>query len=66
MTGPLIDYHNGIYAFDAGYVRPLAGCHPPDRKRGPRAFVDTANFEVMPQALAALGARGLGPEAWTT
>jgi hypothetical protein len=22
MSG-LIDYHNGIYAFDAGYVRPL-------------------------------------------
>ncbi|NJD36423.1 MAG: MBL fold metallo-hydrolase [Betaproteobacteria bacterium] len=30
---------------------------------GRAAFVDTANFEVMPQALAALEARGLGPEA---
>ena len=23
MPNPLIDYHNGIYAFDAGCMRPL-------------------------------------------
>lgn len=63
MTGPLIDYHNGIYAFDAGYVRPLLAAIHMIESDGRAAFVDTANFEVMPQALAALEARGLGPEA---
>jgi hypothetical protein len=60
MSGPLIDYHNGIYAFDAGYVRPLLAAIHLIESEGRAAFVDTANFEVMPQALAALEARGLG------
>jgi glyoxylase-like metal-dependent hydrolase (beta-lactamase superfamily II) len=59
----LIDYKNGIYAFDAGYVRPLLAAIHLIESDGRVAFVDTANFEVMPQALAALAARGLGPEA---
>ena len=63
MGGALIDYHNGIYAFDAGYVRPLLAAIHLIESDGRAAFVDTANFEVMPQALAALEARGLGPEA---
>jgi glyoxylase-like metal-dependent hydrolase (beta-lactamase superfamily II) len=63
MSGGLIDYHNGIYAFDAGYVRPLLAAIHLIESEGRAAFVDTANFEVMPQALAALAARGLGPEA---
>ncbi len=63
MSGPLIDYGNGIYAFDAGYVRPLLAAIHLIESDGRAAFVDTANFEVMPQALAALSARGLGPEA---
>lgn len=58
----LIDYRNGIYAFDAGYVRPLLTAIHLIESEGRVAFVDTANFEVMPQALAALEARGLGPE----
>ena len=62
MAG-LIDYHNGIYAFDAGYVRPLLAAIHLIESDGRAAFVDTANFEVMPQALAALEARGLGPDA---
>jgi glyoxylase-like metal-dependent hydrolase (beta-lactamase superfamily II) len=62
MTGPLLDYHNGIYAFDAGYLRPLLAAIHLIESDGRAAFVDTANFEVMPQALAALAARGLGPE----
>ena len=62
MPNPLIDYHNGIYAFDAGYVRPLLAAIHLIESEGRCAFVDTANFEVMPQALAALEARGLGPE----
>ncbi len=63
MQTPLIDYHNGIYAFDAGYVRPLLAAIHLIESDGRAAFVDTANFEVMPQALAALAARGLGPES---
>jgi glyoxylase-like metal-dependent hydrolase (beta-lactamase superfamily II) len=63
MSGALIDYHNGIYAFDAGYVRPLLAAIHLIESDGRAAFVDTANFEVMPQALTALAARGLGPES---
>ena len=63
MTGPLIDYNNGIYAFDAGYVRPLLAAIHLIESEGRTAFVDTANFEVMPQALAALAASELGPES---
>ncbi|MCF8199739.1 MAG: MBL fold metallo-hydrolase [Sulfuritalea sp.] len=59
----LTDYHNGIFAFDAGYVRPLLVSIHVIESDGRVAFVDTANFEVMPQALAALEARNLGPEA---
>ncbi|KAF0163905.1 MAG: beta-lactamase [Rhodocyclaceae bacterium] len=59
----MIDYHNGIYAFDAGYVRPLLAAIHLIESDGRAAFVDTANYEVMPQALAALTARGLGPES---
>ena len=61
MHGDLIDYGNGICAFDAGYVRPLLAAIHLIESEGRAAFVDTANFEVMPQALAALAARGLGP-----
>jgi len=63
MPSPLIDYHNGIYAFDAGYVRPLLAAIHLIESDGRAAFVDTANFEVMPQALAALAALDLSPES---
>jgi glyoxylase-like metal-dependent hydrolase (beta-lactamase superfamily II) len=63
MQTPLIDYHNGIYAFEAGCMRPLPVAIHLIESDGRAAFVDTANFEVMPQALAALAARGLGPES---
>ncbi|MDP2821152.1 MAG: MBL fold metallo-hydrolase [Sulfuritalea sp.] len=59
----LIDYRNGIYAFDAGYVRPLLAAIHLIESEGRAAFVDTANFEVLPRALAALDERGLGPES---
>jgi glyoxylase-like metal-dependent hydrolase (beta-lactamase superfamily II) len=63
MTDQLIDYHNGIFAFDAGYLRPqLAAIHLIE-SAGRAAFVDTANFQVLPAALTALAQRGLGPEA---
>lgn len=58
----LIDYQNGIYAVDALYVRPkLAAIHLIE-SAGRVAFVDTANHQVMPQALAALAAIGRRPE----
>ncbi|MCX7149354.1 MAG: MBL fold metallo-hydrolase [Rhodocyclales bacterium] len=63
MPGQLIDYRNGIYAFDAGCMRPLVTAIHLIESQGRVAFVDTANFEIMPQALAALDARGLEPEA---
>jgi glyoxylase-like metal-dependent hydrolase (beta-lactamase superfamily II) len=63
MPAPLIDYNNGIFAFDAGYVRPLLAAIHLIESEGRVAFVDTANFEVLPLALAALAARGLGPDA---
>ncbi len=44
-------------------MRPLLAAIHLIESEGRAAFVDTANFEVMPQALAALAARGLGPEA---
>jgi len=59
----LIDYHNGIFAFDAECMRPLVTAIHLIESGGRAAFVDTANFEIMPQALAALDVRGLGPEA---
>jgi len=59
----LIDYRNGIFAFDAGCMRPLVTAIHLIESEGRVAFVDTANFEIMPQALAALDVRGLGPQA---
>ena len=63
MPEQLIDYRNGIFAFDAGCMRPLVTAIHLIESEGRVAFVDTANFEIMPQALAALDVRGLGPQA---
>ena len=63
MPTHLIDYRNGIHAFDAECIRPLTtAIHLIESERRV-AFVDTANFGVMPQALAALDTLGLGPDA---
>ena len=59
----LIDYQNGIFAFDAGYLRPMLAAIHLIESEGRTAFIDTANFEVLPRALEALQARGLGPES---
>ena len=57
----LLDFRNGIHAFDAGYVRhQLAAIHlivADDRA----AFVDTGSNSSLPNALAALGQLGLTP-----
>lgn len=63
MKNELIDYAYGIYAFDAGYLRPqLVAVHLIEH-HGRAAFVDTGTFETLPRALAALDALGLGPDA---
>lgn len=59
----LIDYHNGIYAFDAGYIRPkLASIHL-IVDHGRAAFIDTGHNDSLPQSQAALAALGLSPES---
>ncbi|MBK8118585.1 MAG: MBL fold metallo-hydrolase [Sulfuritalea sp.] len=63
MPTPLIDYHNGIHAFCAECIQPLTTAIHLIESDGRAAFVDTANFGIMPQALAALDTLGLGPEA---
>ena len=63
MPTPLIDYHNGIHAFSAECIQPLTTAIHLIENDGRAAFVDTANFGIMPQALAALDALGLGPQA---
>ena len=63
MPAPLIDYHNGIHAFAADCLHPLITAIHLIESEGRVAFVDTANFEIMPQALRALAALGLGPQA---
>ena len=63
MPTPLIDYHNGIHAFSAECIQPLTTAIHLIESDGRAAFVDTANFGIMPQALAALDTLGLGPEA---
>ena len=54
MPTPLIDYHNGIHAFSAECIQPLTTAIHVIESDGRAAFVDTANFGIMPQALAAV------------
>jgi glyoxylase-like metal-dependent hydrolase (beta-lactamase superfamily II) len=59
MEMQLIDYRNGIHAFDAGYVRhQLAAIHL-IVDDGRAAFVDTGSNASLPQAVAALATLGL-------
>ncbi len=65
MNAPfeLIDYRNGIYAFDAGYVRhQLAAVHL-IVDHGRAAFVDNGSNASLPRAQRALAEIGLSPEA---
>jgi glyoxylase-like metal-dependent hydrolase (beta-lactamase superfamily II) len=58
----LLRYAHGIYAFDAGYIRPqLAAIHL-IVENGQVAIVDTANNAALPRALAALQVLGLAPQ----
>lgn len=59
----LLDFHNGIHAFDAGYVRhQLAAIHL-IVDDGRAAFVDTGSNASLPNAQAALTQLGLTPES---
>lgn len=59
----LLHYGHGIYAFDAGYVRPqLAAIHLLV-ENGRVAVVDTASNACLPRALEALHALNLTPSA---
>lgn len=58
-----LDFGNGIYAFDSGYVRPdLAAIHM-IVSNGRVALVDTGNNDSLHNALGALARLGLGPDA---
>jgi glyoxylase-like metal-dependent hydrolase (beta-lactamase superfamily II) len=59
----LIDYHNGIHAFDAGYMRPMLASIHLIVDTGRAAFVDTGHNDSLPRSLEALAALGLAPEA---
>ena len=59
----ITDYGNGICAIDALYERPQFAAIHLIESDGRAAFVDTANNAALPQALAALSARGLTPDA---
>lgn len=59
----LIDYKNGIYAFDADYYRPgMAAIHLLE-SQGQVAFIDTGTQATVPHALAALEQLGLTADA---
>jgi glyoxylase-like metal-dependent hydrolase (beta-lactamase superfamily II) len=61
MSITLLDFHNGIHAFDAGYVRhQLAAIHL-IVDNGRAAFVDTGSNSSLPNALDALQQLGLTP-----
>ena len=59
----LIDYHNGIHAFDAGYVRHMLAAIHLVVDDGRAAFVDTGSNASLPHAEAALAALGLAADA---
>lgn len=56
-----IDYQNGIYAFDADYVRPLLAAIHLIVDEGKAALVDTGTNDSLPASLAALKQVGLTP-----
>lgn len=56
-----IDYQNGIYAFDADYVRPLLAAIHLVVDSGEAALIDTGTNDSLPATLAALKQVGLTP-----
>jgi glyoxylase-like metal-dependent hydrolase (beta-lactamase superfamily II) len=58
-----IDYGNGIYCIDTGYVRPELAAMYLVVENGRAAFIDTGSNDSVPNALAALAKLGLSVEA---
>lgn len=63
MEQQLLDYGVGIFAFDAGYVRPTLAAIHLVVDQGRAAFIDTATAASLPRAEAALSALGLTAES---
>lgn len=59
----MIDYGNGIYAVDSGYVRPMLMAQHIIVDSGRAAFVDTGSNACLPRALDALRELGLPRES---
>lgn len=57
------EYGNGIYAFDAGYVRPLLAAVHLVVEKGRAALIDTGTHRTLDHALRALERLGLGADA---
>lgn len=57
------DYGNGIFAFDAGYVRPILAAIHLVVDGGRVAFIDTGSNDSLPNSLAALTKLGLDESA---
>ncbi len=58
-----LDYQNGVYAFDAEYVRPQMAAIHLVVDDGRVAVVDTASNAALPLTLDTLSSLGLGPES---
>lgn len=63
LTEGVIDYGNGIHAFDAGYVRHLLAAIHVVVDGGRAALVDTGSNASLPHTLRALAVLGLAPAA---
>ena len=61
--GAMTDYGHGIYAIDAGYLRPVFAAIHLVVENGRAAFVDTGCNDSLPNAMAALDRLGIAPEA---
>lgn len=61
--GDITDYEFGISAIDAGYVRPRLVAVHLIVEAGRAALVDSGSNASLPRVLAALEAKGLGPES---
>ena len=59
----LIDYKNGLYALDAGYVRPLLAAIHLVVDAGRVAVIDTGSNAALPSVLRALAELALGVDA---
>ena len=59
----LIDYKNGLYALDAGYVRPLLAAIHLVVDAGRVAVIDTGSNAALPSVLRALAQLALGVDA---